>query len=129
MKLPKVTGRSDLADVLRVSPFDGMAFEDAIGVWKAAGMLLVVCLDDFKELLNRRDRFDDGFYDNLRSLIGSHALMFVIASEEELNVYTKKKQLTSDFLMCFSLLILRTFLNGLVYQKSIHPLKQESRQF
>ena len=129
LKLPKVAGRSDLADVLRVSPFDGMAFEAAIGVWKAAGMLLVVCLDDFKELLNRRDRFDDGFYDNLRSLIGSHALMFVIASEEELNVYTKKKQLTSDFLMCFSLLILRTFLNGLVYQKSIHPLKQESRQF
>ena len=101
LKLPKVKIRADLADPLRVVPFDGRAFEQMLQAWKSAGVLPVICLDDFEELLDRTDRFDDGFYDNLRSLIGDRVMMLVIASRQRLMVYSRQKRLTSDFFNVF----------------------------
>jgi hypothetical protein len=61
----------------------------------------VICLDDFEELLDRTDRFNDDFYDNLRSLMGDRALMMVIASRQRLIKYSRQKRLTSDFFNVF----------------------------
>jgi hypothetical protein len=37
--------------------------------------------------LKRKEEFDNGFYDNLRSLMNDNALMLVVASRKELSVY------------------------------------------
>ncbi len=50
-------------------------------------MLLVLCPDDFESLLKRTEEFDNGFYDNLRSLMNDNALMLVVASRQEVSVY------------------------------------------
>ncbi len=50
-------------------------------------MLLVLCLNDFESLLKHSEEFDNGFYDNLRSLMNDNALMLVVASRKELSVY------------------------------------------
>jgi len=39
------------------------------------------------DLLKRTEEFDDGFYDNLRSLMNDNALMLLVASRKELSVY------------------------------------------
>lgn len=101
LKLSKVQIRPELAAPLRVAPFDGVVFAKALQEWKTAGVLPVICLDDFEELLDRTDRFDDGFYDNLRSLIGNRVLMLVTASRQRLMVYSRQKSSLLTFLMCF----------------------------
>ena len=63
------------------------------------GVLPVVCLDGFKELLAYRGRenFDAGFYNSLRSLTQRNALMLVIASRESLRVYREQHKINSSF--------------------------------
>jgi uncharacterized protein len=66
---------------------DRGTFFQAMDAWKHSGVLPVVCLDDFEELLDRSSPFDDGFYDNLRSLQNRSELMLVIASRRSLRDY------------------------------------------
>ncbi|WP_322698985.1 ATP-binding protein [Nostoc sp. DedQUE08] len=74
------------------------AFSDAIKEWKQQGKLPVLCLDDFESLLKYPDKFDNGFYDNLRSLMdNSNALMVVVASRERLDVYAERYHFPSGF--------------------------------
>ena len=72
------------------------AFSDAIKQWKQQGVLPVLCLDDFESLLKRTEEFDNGFYDNLRSLMNDNALMLV-ASRKELSVYGSEHRFVSQF--------------------------------
>jgi hypothetical protein len=54
-------------------------------------------LDDFESLLKRTEQFDNGFYDNLRSLMNDNALMLVVASRKELSVYGSEHRFVSQF--------------------------------
>jgi hypothetical protein len=55
-------------EALRVPQFNRLAFSSAMGHWKRQGVLAVLCLDDFEVLIRHYRDFDDGFFDNLRSL-------------------------------------------------------------
>jgi hypothetical protein len=47
--------------------------------------------------LKHQDEFNDGFYDNLRSLIDANALMLVISSRQGLGAYATKHRVISRF--------------------------------
>lgn len=94
---PQVQAQYALSDPLRVKPFNRLAFSSAIGHWKRQGVLPVLCLDEFEVLVRCPQEFNDGFFDNLRSLLDSGALMLIVASHRELNFYRRRHQLTSSF--------------------------------
>lgn len=60
--------QSSLQNPWKTKPLNRQAFSDAVKEWKQQGKLPVLCLDDFESLLKYPDKFDNGFYDNLRSL-------------------------------------------------------------
>jgi uncharacterized protein len=99
----------DLADLLRVQPLDGTAFNRAIESWKIKGILPVICLDDFEILLDNVQLFNDSFYDNLRFLIDSKLLMLVIASRSKIEDYRRQYNLTSSFFNLTQQLELKVF--------------------
>jgi hypothetical protein len=82
---------------LKAKPLHRQAFSNAIKQWKQQGVLPVLCLDDFESLLKRTEEFDNGFYDNLRSLMNDNALMLVVASRKELSVYGSEYRFVSQF--------------------------------
>ncbi len=90
-----------LVQLLQITPLDRLAFSQAIEEFKKLGLLPVLCLDDFESLFANRDErrkeFDNNFYNNLRSLMDDSALMLVIASCKELDVYGTEEQFTSSF--------------------------------
>lgn len=90
-----------LVALLQKMPLDRLAFSQAIKEFKLQGLLPVLCLDDFESLFEHRDEyrkeFDNGFYDNLRSLMDNSALMLVIASCKQLDVYAEKHRFVSNF--------------------------------
>ena len=91
----------DLVALLQKTPLDRLAFSQAIKGFKKLGVLPVLCLDDFESLFANRNEdrkeFDNGFYDNLRSLMDNNALMLIIASCKELEVHANEQQFTSSF--------------------------------
>ena len=97
--LSHVPGRqqSSLQNPWKTKPLNRQAFSDAVKQWKQQGKLPVLCLDDFECLLKYPDKFDNGFYDNLRSLMDSNALMLVVASRKQLDVYAKEYRFVSSF--------------------------------
>jgi uncharacterized protein len=99
----------DLADLLRVQPLDGTAFNRAMESWKNKGMLPVICLDNFEILLDNVQLFNDSFYDNLRFLIDSKLLMLVIASRSKIEDYRRQYNLTSSFFNLTQQLELKVF--------------------
>ncbi len=92
-----VQTNSALATPLNSVSLQRQSFSDAIKAWQKEKVLPVLCLDKFEELLENKQEFDDYFYDNLRSLMNSNALMLIISSKQTLERYSKKHQLTSDF--------------------------------
>ncbi|WYL96057.1 MAG: AAA-like domain-containing protein [Gloeotrichia echinulata IR180] len=86
-----------LIEALEANNFDRESFYQAIDKFRDAGILPILCLDKIETLFRNPQEFDNGFYDNLRSLMDGNALMLVIASEKGLTVYSKKKKLTSSF--------------------------------
>ncbi|MFP5272629.1 ATP-binding protein [Coleofasciculus sp.] len=94
---PQVQRQPGLVEALRVQQFNRLAFSSAMGHWKRQGVLAVLCLDDFEVLMRHYRDFDDGFFDNLRSLIDSGALMVVVASPRKLEYYQHRYRLTSPF--------------------------------
>ena len=94
---PFVLRRPNLADPLRVRPFHRSAFSNVLGIWKRAGILPVVCLDEFEVLFRHPQEFDNSFFDYLRSLLDSEALMLVIASHRNLDFYRHRYKLMSSF--------------------------------
>jgi len=86
-----------LIEPLRVKPFNRLAFCAAMGQYKRQGVLPVLCLDEFGPLFRHPEEFDNGFFDNLRSLMESHVLMLVVASHRRLDFYQRRHKLTSAF--------------------------------
>ncbi len=86
-----------LNDYLRQKTLDRIGFSQAITEFENQGLLPVLCLDDFESLLKYPKEFDNGFYDNLRSLMDNNVLMLILASCEILNVYADKYRFVSRF--------------------------------
>lgn len=72
-------------------------FSEFIKQFKQRQKLPVICLDDGEKFFNDTQEFNNGFYDNLRSLIDSNKLMLIIASHKKLDFYSKKYKFTSLF--------------------------------
>lgn len=94
---PLVQAKAALVEPLRVRPFNRFAFSSTLGNWKRQGVVAVICLDDFEVLLRYPREFNDSFFDNLRSLVDSSALMLVLASHRQLSAYRHRHQLKSSF--------------------------------
>lgn len=62
LQRPIVSANPQLADRLRVQPFDRTAFRQMLDTWKAAKVLPVLCLDEFDKLLRDRSIFNQSFY-------------------------------------------------------------------
>ncbi|AFZ22754.1 putative ATPase (AAA+ superfamily) [Cylindrospermum stagnale PCC 7417] len=86
-----------LNHALKGKSLNRQGFSDAIKQWKQQGKLPVLCLDDFESLLKHPQEFDNGFYDNLRSLMDDNALMLVITSRKKLDVYGSEHRFVSGF--------------------------------
>ncbi|MDZ8090756.1 MAG: ATP-binding protein [Nostoc sp. DedQUE05] len=96
-----------LQNCWKTKPLNRQAFSDAVKQWKQQGKLPVLCLDDFESLLKYPDKFDNGFYDNLRSLIENNALMLVVASRKSLKVYGNEYRFVSTFFNMAHCIVLR----------------------
>lgn len=94
---PVVQTNPALATPLQAGTLDRQRFSAAIEAWQVENVLPVLCLDKFEELLAKPDQFTDNFYDNLRSLMDRNALMLVIASYRNLDVYKRKYRFLSSF--------------------------------
>ncbi|MEW6493586.1 MAG: AAA-like domain-containing protein [Cyanobacteriota bacterium] len=101
-----VQGNPALIEPLRVQPFNRLAFCAAMGQYKRLGVLPVFCLDELGPLFRHPEEFDNGFFDNLRSLMESHVLMLIVASHRKLEFYQRRHKLTSAFFKRWQVLIL-----------------------
>ena len=90
-------GLRKLIDALNENYFDTASFYQVIVQFRNLGILPIICLDNIEALFKHPDEFNDDFYDNLRSLMDRSALMLVIASYQKLDVYSRRKNLTSSF--------------------------------
>jgi len=81
--------RNALEQALKLEPFDRVAFDKAMRAWKAAGILPLLCLDEFQYLLNKPDVFPDGFYEVLRALMDDCAVMLVVGSRKMVAQYAE----------------------------------------
>ncbi|MDJ0507875.1 MAG: ATP-binding protein [Crocosphaera sp.] len=90
-----------LRNILRRENWDSSKFNNLFQEFKNQNILPVLCIDNFEELLERSEQFPGEFYDNLRYLVSNNFLMIIMASCELLDIYSKKKQITSDFFNVF----------------------------
>jgi len=101
LSCPSVQIEPKLVALLQKTPLERVGFSQAMKEFKRQGLLPVLCLDDFESLLTnrseRRREFDNGFYDNLRSLMDDSALMLIITSCKALDVHAKEQRLVSSF--------------------------------
>jgi hypothetical protein len=95
-----------LLEPLRVKPFNRLAFCAAMGQYKRLGVLPVLCLDEVGPLFRHPEEFNDGFFDNLRSLMESRVVMLVVASHRRLDFYQRRHKLSSGFFKLWQVLTL-----------------------
>lgn len=95
-----------LVEPLRAKPFNRLAFSAAMMHYKRLGVLPVLCLDEFGPLFRHPEQFDQGFFDNLRSLMESGVLMLIVASHRRMNFYQRRHQLRSTFFKLWEVIIL-----------------------
>ncbi len=82
---------------LKSKSLNRQTFSDRIQQWKEKGKLSVLCLDDFESILKYPKEFDNGFFDNLQSLMEDNALMLVLTSRKKLNIYGDEHRFVSSF--------------------------------
>ncbi len=73
-----------LQRMLAAKEWEQVKFNELIQEFKNQGILPVLCIDNFEELLDRQEQFPNGFYDNLRYLVSNNYLVaggvaFVVA--------------------------------------------------
>lgn len=95
-----------LLEPLKVQPFNRLAFCAAMGQYKRLGVMPVLCLDEVGPLFRHPEKFNDGFFDNLRSLMESRVLMLVVASHRRLEFYQRRHKLSSAFFKLWQVLTL-----------------------
>ena len=92
-----VNENSELYNSMQTADWNKEGFNLAIKKWQQLGVLPVLCLDDFENLLKNESEFNNDFYDNLRTLMGDNKLMLIIASLKKLKIYKKNYHLSSTF--------------------------------
>ncbi|MEP6488029.1 AAA-like domain-containing protein [Microcoleus vaginatus GB2-A3] len=110
-KAPVIQAKPSLVTAFSASNWERSTFAKAIRLCEAETILPVLCIDKFEALFqdSYREKFDEGFYDNLHSLINNSALMLVLASLETLDSYRTKYKLTSSFFNVGSECLLKKF--------------------
>ena len=73
------------------------SFSEIIKGYRRMNVLPVLCLDEFEALFKHTQEFNDGFFDNLRSLMNEGEVMLILASHKSLDFYKREYRLTSDF--------------------------------
>ncbi|BDA71674.1 hypothetical protein CAL7716_058400 [Calothrix sp. PCC 7716] len=106
---PSILAKQSICDILTKETIDRMLFTLIMTECKKQNILPVICLDDFKQLFNHKNEFDDRFYDNLRSLMDNNVLMLIVATDKELDLYRNKHGLTSSFFNLGHILRLKLF--------------------
>lgn len=101
-----------LIQALEANHFDTESFYNAIVQFRDVGILPILCLDKIEALFENSEEFNNSFYDNLRSLMDNNALMLVIASRENLKVYSRRKKLTSSFFNLGQVIMLEGLTNN-----------------
>ncbi|MEG3899969.1 MULTISPECIES: AAA-like domain-containing protein [unclassified Microcoleus] len=110
-KAPVIQAKRSLVTAFSAANWERSTFAKAIRLCEAEKILPVLCIDKFEALFqdSYREKFDEGFYDNLHSLINNSALMLVLASLETLDSYRTKYKLTSSFFNVGSFWLLEKF--------------------
>lgn len=110
-EVPVIQAKPSLVTAFQAPDWNRSTFAKAIRRCEAQQILPVLCIDKFEALFqdSYREKFDEGFYDNLHSLINNSALMLVLASRETLGSYSSKHKLTSSFFNVGSVLPLEKF--------------------
>jgi hypothetical protein len=110
-KAPVIQANSSLVTAFQAPDWNRSTFAKSIRLCEAQQILPVLCIDKFEALFqdSYREKFDEGFYDNLHSLINNSALMLVLASLETLDSYRTKYKLTSSFFNVGSFWLLEKF--------------------
>lgn len=97
LRCPTVQDKRSWQRRWQADSFTRTVFADTVRQAKAAGILPVLCLDEFEQLFEYREQFDDGFYDSLRDLMNDCVLMIITASRRLLDEYRNEHRLTSSF--------------------------------
>ncbi len=113
LKRLSVKTNSSLTDPLSQSSFNNKSFAEAMLAWKDAHVLPILCLDKIEAMFDYPQEFNNGFFDNLRSLLDSNALMVIIASYKNLDKYSLQHRLTSSFFQCRSCFTLSPLFSAL----------------
>ena len=110
-KAPVIQAKRSLVTAFSAANWERSTFAKAIRLCYAETILPVLCIDKFEALFqdSYREKFNEGFYDNLHSLINNSALMLVLASLETLDSYRTKYKLTSSFFNVGSFWLLEKF--------------------
>jgi len=77
-------------------------FEEVLKQLSAMNYKPVVCLDEFEELIERPQEFDDSFFDSWRGVASWGHIAFVTASQVPLEVLSRSGKLTSPFFNIFA---------------------------
>jgi len=111
--LPKVRSQNTLTRPFqKVKTFERQTFSAVMAELKRQGLLPVLCLDEFEALFSHPQEFDNGFFDNLRSLMNGNNLMLVVASHRKLDFYRDRYGLTSSFFNLGHTLVLEELTEG-----------------
>jgi AAA+ ATPase superfamily predicted ATPase len=110
-EVPVIQAKPILVTAFQAPDWNRSTFAKAIRLCERQTILPVLCIDKFEALFQEsyREKFNEGFYDNLHSLINNSALMLVLASLDTLDSYRTKYKLTSSFFNVGSECLLKKF--------------------
>ena len=110
-EVPVIQTKPSLVIAFQAPDWTRSTFAKAIRLCEGEKILPVLCIDKFEALFQEsyREKFDEGFYDNLHSLINHSAMMLVLISIEPLDFYRTQNKLTSSFFNVGSECLLKKF--------------------
>jgi hypothetical protein len=110
-KVPVIQAKPSLVTAFSATTWERNTFARTIRLCERQNILPVLCIDKFEALFqdSYREKFDEGFYDNLHALINNSDMMLVLVSLKSLDVYRDQNKLTSSFFNVGSVLRLEKF--------------------
>jgi uncharacterized protein len=110
-KVSVIQAKPTLVTAFSAANWERSTFAKAIRLCEQQNILPVLCIDKFEALFqdSYREQFDEGFYDNLHSLINNSAMMLVLVSIEPIDFYRQQYKLTSSFFNVGSECLLQEF--------------------